>query len=122
MQNELTLTETRTYSSTKTIEKRIKVPSRWGCFSSQDNNSFKKKGETLYKNILKVKNGTNDYIDYLKAFDNYFKSYIRTVNKNSGRGLFDTAVRDSVKGFALDLAKSVNVSTDTIRDLWDRRI
>lgn len=106
----------------KTVTVEISVPKRWGMYTPQGNQTMRKKAETLVKNILKAKNKSGSVVDYLHAFDKYFKSYQRYADTSkTGREANDTAVREQVWCFAEEVSKSVRVSYDALDDVWNQR-
>ena len=106
----------------KNVDLLIKVPKKWEMYTPQGNQVLEKKAKTLVKNIQKVKNTTQDYIDYLVAFDKFFKSYEKSSYENKTcEGSRDKEVRIMVLSFAKNVAKLISVSEESIESLWNQR-
>lgn len=118
---ELTYREEKRNTTREYVERTIQVSKDWGMFTPQGNQQMKKKAQTLVKNVLKVKNSTDNYIDYLKCFEKYFNSYERGTRTKTLSESSDTMVREMVWSFAERVGKSVNISYDALDDLWNRR-
>lgn len=121
MHTELTYKVTKHNCNYETVERTIRTPKDWGMYTPQGNQAMRKKANTLVKNVLKVKNNSNNYIDYLKCFEKYFKSYERGTRTKTCAESGDTMVREMVWGFAENVGKSVGISYDALDDLWNRR-
>lgn len=123
METTLHYTKTIRNCTEEKVEKTVKVPKDWGMSTPQGNQGLRKKANTLLKNILKIKNSESKdkYINYLNAFQKYFRSYERGTRSKTYSESRDTAVREQVWCFAEEVSKAVGVSYDALDDLWERR-
>ena len=96
-----------------------KIQKDWGLFSPQANQAFYRKAQSLAKKLDKAKANNASHLKILNIFMVYFKSYNRSCSSYAEAS--DTAVREEVWGFALDMAKSYGVSHDELDKLWDER-
>jgi NAD(P)H-nitrite reductase large subunit len=97
----------------KTIE--LRVPKDWGMYSIQGNKSIRLKAEKLVKTVKR----TSSTIEKMKAFTDFFKEYRRLQKTKTMAESGDTAVREQVWGFAVDLGKCVDLSYSTLDKLWE---
>jgi len=111
----------------ETEEKRtveIKPYRRWGMFTSAGNKSLRNKAEGLLKKFEAIKaSGDESRLDlnykYGKAIQAYLKSYRRMIySKNFGEAS-DTAVREVVWCFLMEIGGAVGLSEGFIDDIWE---
>jgi len=114
----LTYTETVHTTNTTKVECIITADSRWGMFTAQGNSRMKAKATALVKNVEKA---GDSYSKKVAAFEKYFKSYRKACASNSEvmAEAGDTSVREHVWYFALMVGKAVDVSENTLDDIWD---
>jgi len=115
----LTYTETQYRTETKTVEHTLRIPRGWGMFTSQGNSRMKAKAEALVRNIEKA---GDSYSKKVSAFEKYFKAYRSACNSKSNTmsEAGDTAVRETVWEFATKVGNAVDVSENTLDDIWDQ--
>lgn len=113
----LTYTETRRLTTTERREVTLLVPNGWGMFTAQGNSRMKAKANSMVKKLEKAKS----YSDKVKAFEQYFKAYRSACNSTSEvmSEAGDTDVREQVWWFAVQAGKAVDVSENTLDDLWE---
>ena len=108
--------EKQDYSfKTKTVE--LRIPKDWGMFTSAGNRSLRQKAEKLVEQCKT----TDSLIERLKFFRDYFKGYRSLIGTKTMGEAGDTAVREQVWCFAMDLGKCLRIDSKTLDDLWDSK-
>jgi hypothetical protein len=113
MQTKLSYTETTSRPVEKTVQ--LQIPKEWGMYTAQGNKSLTKKAEILVSKI----ESTTSTIERLALFAKFFKSYRKMSQFKSFRGAGDTAVRECVWDFALEVGKCVGIDYSTLDNIWD---
>jgi len=119
----LTYTERRTVVNT--VTKTLKAPTSFSMYTAAGDKPFHKAAVKLIQKVEEISTAGFDNKGarkwYVNAFKVYFKFYNRARNSNAERmsGAGDTAVRECVWIFALQVANAVDFSESRLDDLWE---
>jgi len=111
----LSYTDTFTQSTQQTRTVEVVAPQKWGMYSSGGNKSLEKKAERLLKKVQANKST----VKRLAAFAEFFRGWRSMQNTKTMRESGDTAVREVVWGFALEVGRCVGIDNYTLDTIWD---
>jgi len=121
----MSLTYTTRRTTVEVVEKEVKVPSGFAMYTKSGDRRLAKDAQKLLDTVESVTKHEDDYSKrrswYRKAFASYFKSYRKATESNAKNmeGASDTAVRECVWCFALQVANAIDFSESRLDDLWD---
>lgn len=99
---------------------QVSVPTEYAMFSKVGDRSLELKGQTLIKNLSKIKVSSPDRnVESVKAFTKYFKSWKSCSKSKSMKEYSDSAVRELILQFAKDCARIVDIPEDMVYKMYE---
>lgn len=119
----MAISYTETVVTTTKVEKTFNVDEykTWSCFTSQANNAMYQKAKRFVAKMEKMQSEKYSHSKYCNAFKSFINSYRRFQDTKMGReaGASDTAVRECVWGFLVDISKAINFDFYDLDRIWD---
>jgi hypothetical protein len=96
----------------------MKSPNDWGMFTTKGNNSLRRKAERL---IMDMESANGQISKEVKVFAKFFRSWRKMSNTKTMGEASDTAVREMVWDFALQVARNHGIDSATLDNVWDSK-
>lgn len=106
---------------TKVAIDEVTLPAQWGLNQAQAEQAFKRKAQSLLKNIYKTQTSKDSvkYPDYIHAFEKFFRSYKRSCQLPRYKKAKNGQALGIMWQFINECAKKTNVEQSALTTLWN---